>query len=795
MEKQTPIVEKKTKKSKKKVKKSLRSRVVKWMWIFFFLGVVSFYLFFVLIYNGVIGYMPSLMDIANPKSSYASFVYTADSVELGRYYAGSGNRIHTEANEIPQHMVDALIATEDVRFYEHSGIDVRSTFRAIIKTGIMGETSSGGGSTLTQQLAKLVYTGKPARDKFERAMQKPVEWMIALKLERNYSKAEMITMYLNRFDFLNNAVGIRSAANVYFGKEPSQLTIEEGALLVGMVKNPTLYNPLKDSLAACDRRNMVFNQMATAGYITEAEAEELKQKPMIVSYHKPDDHTVGFARYFREELRRYLAAKKPERKNYAKWEEAQYIADSVAWEDDPLFGWGAKNGYNIYTDGLKIYTTLDSKMQKYAEAAVIEQMKIHQQSFGYNRYKNRYTLYSTYVGLKKETVDKIINTSVRQSARYRLGKEAGKSHEEIMKEFSVPRKMEVFSYDGPKEMTLTPLDSILYRQQILRAGFMAMDATNGHIKAYVGGVDFDFFKYDMVSIGRKQIGSTAKPYLYAAACEDLDLDPNDPIKTYSPVWKPRGSWYGSTTFKWALTKSLNGASAGLMYELGPERMIAQMKMHGVVGENIKSDITIALGSCEVPLKEMCVGYSAFANQGFSSAAMMVTKITDSKGNVIANFVPMQKQALSKNGYMRMNECLKSVVRNGTGRSMTSLGAPMGGKTGTTDFKADGWFMGFTPKLVFGAWVGGESKYIHLNLIGGDAALPLCKKFMARVYADDSLPYKRSDQFEGFEDAVTYKAPVVGTGRRRKSSSGKRKSNTSTTTTTAPVQTVVEDIFD
>lgn len=774
------------KREKKKVKKSRKSRFVKWMWITFWALVVAFYTFFLLIYNGVIGYMPPMMDIANPKSSYASFVYTADSVELGRYYSGSGNRIHAETEEIPQHLIDALVATEDVRFYEHSGIDVKSMFRAIIKTGIMGEESAGGGSTLTQQLAKLVYTGQPAKDKLERAMQKPVEWMIALKLERNYSKTEMIVLYLNRFDFLYNAVGIKSAANVYFGKEPADLTIEESAMLVGMVKNPSYFNPIKHPERTLERRNMVFNLMVTAGKLTPEQAEELKKKPLGVSYHKPDDHTVGFARYFREELRRYLSAKKPERENYKKWEERQYIADSVAWADDPLYGWGEKNGYNIYTDGLKIYTTLDSKMQKYAEEAVVEQMKIHQASFGYNRYKNKYTLYHTYGRVSKETVDHIINTSIRHSDRYKVGIKAGKSHEEVLKEFSVPRKMQVFSYGGPKEMTLTPLDSILYRQQILRTGFMAMDATTGHIKAYVGGVDFDYFKYDMVSIGRKQIGSTAKPYLYAAACEDFDLDPNDMIKTYSPVWKPRGSYIGKRTFISALTNSHNGSSAGLMYDLGPERMIEQMKLHGIVGENIRPDITIALGSCEVSLREMCVGYSAFANQGITSASMMVTKITDDKGNVIANFVPIQKQALSQTGYVRMNECLQSVVRRGTGRSMNSLGAQMGGKTGTTDFKADGWFMGFTPKLVFGAWVGGESKYIHLNLIGGSSALPLCKRFMSKVYADKSLPYKRNDKFIGFENVEVYKEPLY---------TGRKSSSSSSSETTAIPTTVVEDVFD
>ena len=763
----------------KKEKKSRKSRFVKYLWISFGSLVGLFYLFFILIYNGVIGYMPSIEEIANPQNKYASFIYSADGEEIGRYYAGSGNRVYSDMAEIPQHMIDALIATEDERFYEHSGIDVKSLFRAIIKTGIMGEENAGGGSTLTQQLAKQIYTEKPATDKAERLMQKPVEWMIALKLERNYSKDEIIKMYLNRFDFLYNAVGLKSAAHVYFGKEPSKLNIEESAMLVGMVKNPSYFNPIRHPERTRERRNMVLYKMAQAGYIPSSKAEELKQLPLGVEYHRPENHADGVAQYFREELRRYLTAKEPKRENYMKWEEKQFRADSAAWADDPLYGWGEKNGYNIYGDGLKIYTTIDTKMQKYAEDAVREQMKLHQQAFGYSRYKNRYTLYSTYTRLSKANVDNFVNTAIRHSDRYRLGKKAGKTHEEIMAEFNKPIEMTMFSYDGPKEMVITPIDSILYRQQILRTGFMAMDVTNGHIKAYVGGIDFDHFKYDMVSIGRKQIGSTAKPYLYAAAVDELDLDPNDRIKTYSPVWRPRGSGYGEMPLKWALTKSHNGASAGLMYELGPERMIDQMGLQGIVKENIKVDHTIALGSCEITLKEMCVGYSAFANQGFTSEAMMVTKITDSNGNVIAQFNPRQEQALSKNGYARMLETLQSVVKNGTGRSMSSLGAAMGGKTGTTDFNADGWFMGFTPKLVFGAWVGGENKFIHLNMIGGRTALPICKRFMSKVYSDKTLPYKRSDKFAEFEDAVVYKKPIYN---------GPKESNNEATTT-------VEDVYD
>ncbi len=743
-------------------KSSFKRGIIKFMWYGFGIGVVSIFFFLLLLYNGVIGYMPSIEDITNPNDKYASIIYSADGEEMGRYYVGSGNREYSNMGEIPQHMIDALVATEDVRFYDHSGIDMRSLFRAIIKTGILQQKSSGGASTITQQLAKQLYTEKPAENKLQRLVQKPVEWMIALKLERYYSKDEIIKMYLNRFDFLYNAVGVKSAAHVYFGKTPAELTIEEAATLVGMVKNPSYYNPIRKNERTRERRNMVLHQMYRAGYLSEEKAEALKETPLTINYHRPLSHNDGIAPYFREELRRYLSAKKPEAENYMAWEIKQFRTDSVAWENDPLYGWCEKNGYDIYRDGLKIHTTIDSRMQKYAEEAAFNQMKSLQKTFSasHNYKKSKYALYDTHGGeINKTDIDRFINTSIRHSDRYRLGKKAGKTHEEIMAEFNQPVDMLVFSYEGPQEVTMTPYDSVLYRKQFLRTAFMSMDVTNGHIKAYVGGIDFKFFKYDMVSTGRRQIGSTAKPYLYAAAIEELDLDPADEINTFSPVWFPKGSEEGTMPLKTALTRSHNGASAGLMYEVGPQRMIDQMAAQGLTKENIKPDQTIALGSCEIPLKEMCVGYSAFANKGYSSAAMMVTKITDNAGNTLSTFTPKQTHALSKNGYARMLETLKSVVLNGTGWRISTLGAEMGGKTGTTDFNADGWFMGFTPNLVFGAWVGGEERYIHLNRVGGSTALPICKDFMAKVYADKTLPYKKDAKFFHFDDAVVYKDPM------------------------------------
>ncbi len=751
-----------SKKATPQKKSTLKRNIVKFIWISFISVVVVGFIFLFLIYNGIIGHMPSIEDITNPNDKYASFVYSADGEEMGRYYAGSGNRVYSDMSEIPQHMVEALIATEDVRFYEHSGIDIRSLCRALIKTGILGQKSAGGASTITQQLAKQVYTEKPAENKIKRAMQKPVEWMIALKLERHYSKDEILKMYLNRFDFLYNAVGVKSAAHVYFGKTPAQLTIDEAATLVGMVKNPSYFNPIRYNERTRERRNMVLHQMYRAGFLSEEEAEVYKAKPLVIDYHRPISHNDGIAPYFREELRRYMTAKEPKRENYMTWEIKQFRSDSVAWVNDPLYGWCNKNGYDIYNDGLKIHTTIDSRMQQYAEEAAFNQMKSLQKTFSstHDYKKSKYALYNTHDGeISKKDIDRFINTSIRHSDRYRIGKKAGKTHEEIMKEFETPVDMLVFSYDGPQEETMTPYDSILYRKQFLRTGFMAMDATNGHIKAYVGGIDFKFFKYDMVSIGRRQIGSTAKPYLYAAAVEDLDLDPSDEINTFSPIWFPKGSSFGTLPLKTALTKSHNGASAGLMYEIGPKRMIDQMGVQGLVKENIKPEQTIALGSCEIPLKEMCVGYSAFANKGYSTAALMVTRITDRDGNVVASFSPKQTHALSKNGYARMLESLKSVVSNGTGWAMRSLGAEMGGKTGTTDFNADGWFIGFTPNLVFGAWVGGEERYIHLNRVGGSTALPICKLFMDKVYKNKNLPYKKDAKFYEFEDAIVYKTPL------------------------------------
>lgn len=748
-------------KKQKQNKKSLRkNQIVNLIWITFGSIVALSFLFLILIYNGIIGYMPSIEDITNPNDKYATLIYSADGKEMGRYYSGSENRIYTDLEEIPQHMIDALVATEDVRFYDHSGIDARALLRAIVKRGLLGQESAGGASTLTQQLAKQVYTQQPAENSFKRALQKPVEWMIALKLERYYSKDEIIKMYLNQFDFLYNAVGVKSAAHVYFGKKPSDLTIEEAATLVGMVKNPSYFNPIRHNERTCKRRNVVLHQMVVAGFLSQEEYDKLKEKPLIVDYHRPHGHNDGIAPYFREELRRYLSAKEPDRDDYSAWNIKQFRSDSTAWADDPLYGWCEKNDYDIYKDGLRIYTTIDSRMQEYAEDALEGQLKKLQKEFGTTRYKNKYTLYSTHGHLTKQNIDKFINTSIRHSDRYRIGKNAGKSHEEIMQEFNTPIDMTVFSYNGPQDVTMTPYDSILYYKQFLRAGFMAMDANNGHIKAYVGGADYRRFKYDMVSTGRRQIGSTAKPYLYAAAIEDLDLDPSDEVNCSSPTWKPKGSSEGTMPLKTALTKSHNGVSAWLIHSIGAQRMIDQMGAQGLIKDNIEKTTTIALGSCEVPLREMCVGYSAFANQGFSSASMMVTHITDRTGNIIASFTPRSSHAMTKNGYARMLETLQSVVKNGTGRSMSSLNASMGGKTGTTDHNADGWFMGFTPKLVFGAWVGGEVAYIHLNRSGAYTALPICKSFMSKVYNNKKLPYKRTDKFTIDEDAIVYKNPIV-----------------------------------
>ena len=752
-------------------RKGLSRRIIKAMWITFAALVLFVAGFFVLVYNGVIGYMPPVEELKNPQDKFASVLYTADGQELGRYFRNTGNRVYADFDEISPEVVDALIATEDVRFNEHSGIDLKAVFRAMIKTVLMGQKNAGGGSTITQQLAKQLYT-PPSSGLISRAMQKPIEWMIAIKLERYYSKEEILKMYLNQFDFLYNAVGIKSAAKVYFNKEASELNTLEAATLVGMVKNPSYFNPVRKPERTRQRRNVVLEQMYKADMLSEEELERLKAEPLTLDFRRVD-HKDGLAPYFREELRRILTAKKPVRSDYPSWDRQKYVDDSIAWVTNPLFGWIEKTRkpdgtkYDIYNDGLKIYTTIDSRMQTYAEEAVHEHMKSLQEQFFREKKGQSSAPYTTNRGELSDAMRaKLIANAMKQSERGRVARLRGLSDEELTEEFNRPFDMTVFSYDGPVDTTMTPRDSLLYSKSFLRTGFMSMDPTTGFVKAYVGGPDFRFFQYDMVSTGRRQIGSTIKPFLYTYALETDDFTPCTMMLNEQPtlydengrVWQPRNAGHARVgemvDLRWALTNSNNWISARIMDRLSPAELVKRMHSYGITNQ-LPAVKSLCLGPCEVSVREMATAYSAFANKGMRSDPVYVTAIADANGNIISNFSPIQTEVITQKGYWRILSILLNVVDSGTGnrlrRAPYNITAQTGGKTGTTNDNADGWFMAFTPDLVSATWVGGEDRYIHFNNMaqgqGASMALPVYGKYISKVYADPALPYSQSAVFE------------------------------------------------
>ncbi len=752
-------------------KKIRTHHIIHVMWGIFAIAAAFAVLVFFLIYNGIIGYMPPVEELKNPTDKFASVVYSSDGEELGRFYQSKGNRVYVDFDDISQHMINALIATEDVRFEDHSGIDVRALSRAVIKRILLRQKNAGGGSTITQQLAKQLYS--PSSDNLlERALQKPIEWVIAVKLERFYTKDEIIKMYLNQFDFLNNAVGIKSAAYVYFDKDPKDLSIEESATLVGMVKNPSYYNPVRHNERTRNRRNVVFEQMNKAGMISDSELDSLKQLPLKLNFHKVD-HKEGLAPYFREELRYMLKARKPERGDYASWDYQRYVDDSIAWETNPLFGWVEKNPkpdgskYNIYTDGLKIYTTIDSRMQRYAEDAVKTHLgKYLQPQFFREKRNVKGAPYTTNrVELPYEQLERLIDKAVKQSDRYRMLKKSGMSDSEAMKVFKTPVDMRVFSYDGPVDTTMSPMDSIMYHKHFLRTGFMSMDPVTGYVKAYVGGPNFSFFQYDMVSQGRRQIGSTIKPFLYTYAMEE-GYTPCDMFSNTQPTiidevgrpWSPRNSSSARVgemvDLRWALTNSNNWISARLMEKLSPAALVRTMHNFGITN-HLDPVMSLCLGPCDISIREMVSAYTAYANKGMRAAPVFVTRITDNRGNVLSEFNAQHTEVISEEAYYKILSILTNVVDYGTGnrlrRAPYNITAEMGGKTGTTNFNADGWFMGFTPQLVSGVWVGGDERYIHFNGMalgqGASMALPIYGLYMRKVYSDPELPYSQSARFE------------------------------------------------
>lgn len=740
--------------------------------------------------------MPPVEGLLNPEDRFASRLFTSDGVEMGRFYQSRNNRVYADYSEISPNVINALIATEDERFMQHSGIDIMALSRVLFKTILLRQKNAGGGSTITQQLAKQLYS--PESDGLmDRFIQKPVEWAIAVKLERYYTKEEIIKMYLNQFDFLNNAVGIKTAAHVYFNTTPDSLKIEQAAMLVGMAKNPSLYNPVRADRkdAAVGRRNVVLQQMLKADLITEAECDSLCALPLDVKFTKVD-HKDGIAPYFREAVRLMMQAKEPRRGDYPDWDQQRFVDDSIQWATNPLYGWVEKNPkpdgtkYNIYTDGLRIYTSIDSRMQKYAEEAVIDHLKNTLQP-QFDREKGSRGPYTTNSAeLGQLTPRKLIDRAIRQSERYRVLKNAGMSDAEIMEEFDKPVDMTVFSYDGGQvQKTMSPRDSVVYQKMFLRAGFMSMDPLTGQVKAYVGGPNFHFFQYDMAGVGRRQIGSTVKPFLYTYAFEEgftpcdmfLNAQPSITLPT-GEVWAPRNTGHARigemVDLYWALTNSNNWISVRLMSELSPSTLARTMHTFGITN-HLDPVVSLCLGPCDVSVREMVTAYTAFSNKGLRVDPIYVTKITDNNGNVISEFTPQYTEVMSQEAYFKMVNILQNVINSGTGsrlrRAPYNITAVMGGKTGTTNYNADGWFMGFTPNLVSGVWVGGDERYIHFNRMaqgqGAAMALPIYGLYMKKVYADKSLPYSQTLQFpeppagfspcykESYGDAPAAETPV------------------------------------
>lgn len=791
------------------------------LWAFFGFVFFSVIILLILLVNGFLGHVPDMTELENIDYKFATQVMTSDGKEMGTWSMRQENRVFVDFDSISPNMINALIATEDIRFYEHPGIDLKATLRALVKTGIMGQENAGGGSTITQQLAKLLFTEKVSANVLARVEQKALEHVIAVRIEKQYTKNEIITLYLNKYDFGNNAVGIRSASHVYFGKQPSQLSIEEAAMLVGMCKNSSLYNPRRRPLITMERRNVVLGQMVKAGYITAAQkdsicapkvvTEEMAQKYSFlkkgdlltegfigkldekkrtlcyqeilgIDYHSTD-HKAGIAPYFREFLRLYMTAEKPERSNYRGWQSQQFYDDSVNWADDPLYGWCNKNTkpngekYNIYTDGLKIYTSIDSRMQKHLEDAVKEHMVDYLQPRFYKTKKGKKTAPYT-ERLSAKQVQDLLNRSMKQSDRYRIMKNQGYSEEEIVKAFNTPCEMDVFTYDGLKDTVMTPMDSIRHYKFFLRTGVVSMDPVTGEVKAYAGGTNYYYFKYDMAGVGRRQVGSTVKPYLYSLVMES-GYAPHDLVRNVEQVidvgngrkWRPRNgsrSRYGElVSLKWGLTMSNNWISAFLIDMMGPYSFKNLLKQYGLGSLDIDATPSLCLGTCDASVLEMVSAYTVFVGKGMRTAPLFVTRIEDNAGNVVATFSPRKREVISEKSSYKMIDMMRGVVNDGTGsrlRRVYGIRAAIGGKTGTTQRNSDGWFMGYTPSLVTGCWVGGEDRDIHFDRTadgqGASMALPIWGLYMKKLYADKSLPYTEDEKFDASKGYDTSSKPKV-----------------------------------
>jgi len=719
-----------TKKKKKKVA-SVKSHAIRNLWIIFGAFLAFVILFFICVATGLFGTMPSFEELENPKTNLATEIISADGKVLGTYYIE--NRSNVRYAELSHYMPEALISIEDERFTEHSGIDERALFR--VAFGVLTGRKKGGGSTITQQLAKNLFPRGENLSTPQLVLRKFQEWITATKLEHNYSKEEIVAMYLNTVAFGHNAYGIRSAAKTFFDKSPKDLNIEECALMAGVVNAPTRYSPVRNPENSLKRRNLVLQKMAENGYITQTECDSISLIPIDMTHFGVMDHNSGQATYFREFLRGELT----------EWAKNTLRADGTP--------------YNIYRDGLRIYTTIDSRMQRYAEEAVREFMSGELQPMFYKHWKGQKN--APFSNVTADEIDHILETSMKRTERYRSLKNEGMSMDSIKAEFNRPVRMTIFSWNGPIDTVMSPMDSIRYYKWFLQASLISIESHTGHVKAYVGGLDYRFFKYDHVTQARRQVGSTFKPFLYSLAMQEGEYTPCTKIPNIQyniqledgKFWSPgnSGGHVGEEiTLKFALAQSNNWISAYLMNQFGPNAVIAQARRMGVESP-IDAVPAICLGVCDLKLIEMVGAMSTFANQGVYVKPMFITRIEDKNGNVIQRFSPEESEAMSELTAYKMVELMKGVVQSGTGirlRSYYGLNNPIAGKTGTTQKQSDGYFMGITPDLTTGVWVGAEDRSVHFRSTqlgqGSHTALPIWAIYMKKVYADKSLGVSQGD---------------------------------------------------
>ena len=737
-------------------------KYIRTFWIIYGAGALFVIILFYMIAQGKLGFMPSFEELENPENHLATEVISADGKVMGSYFRQE-NRLEVSYEEFTPDLIHALICTEDVRFYKHSGIDLRGLLR-VFKGIVTGDSSSGGGSTISQQLAKMLFP-RENNKKLQLILRKFKEWVIAVKLEKSYTKEEILTMYLNKYDFLNLAVGIKSAAQIYFNSSPDSLKLHEVAMLVGMAKNSSLYNPVRREELTWKRRNVVLSQMKKYDYITREQYDSVSALPLGLDYQKVDFKS-GLAPYLREYLRITLSSSKPDRSKYASWQDQKFREDSTEWEINPWYGWCKKNfkpdgtNYDIYKDGIKIYTTIDSRMQRYAEEAVTEHLKTDlQPKFSAHLKKLRRSPFPNDIGA--EMVEGLLDRAIAQSERYRLGRLAGMDMEQIKKQFKEPVEMTVFTWDGDKDTIMSPLDSIRYYLGFFRSSFMAMDLPTGQVKAYVGGPNYKHFMYDMVKGGKRQVGSTVKPFLYTLAMQNglspCTKVPNVKQQFILPdgnVWEAKNSSPSRegemVTLKWGLANSVNQISAWVMKQYNPQSMVNVMKKMGVYSP-IDPVPSMFLGTSDITLYEMVGAYGTFANKGVYTQPYFVTHIEDKHGNVIARFKPERHVAIDENTAYLMINLMRGVIDAGSGARVRwhpvygGLKGPIAGKTGTTQNHSDGWFCGVTPQLAAATWTGAELRSIRFDNLsegqGANMALPIWGRFMNKVYADPTLPYK------------------------------------------------------